>query len=574
MARGKGKSQEEDEARTVLRCDRLPTSMNPGKESRLRSMLRDWRFVAKEVADVQWRLFRNDGRFSGYYDPAADHRKASAAVRSGILRQVSNRFGLVHEALPEKPKKRLARMAPGFTDPLEDLKARVGTAQFQMIRSQVVGILESYIANRQNDFVSAVMRSSLAGDEETKHMLFALNKARAWFSLDREFSIVRDGKRLVVPSHVRRLARKIMSHLMVVHHRPSMRRIGMVVDQRVAALSESANASAFPLWLSLTVGKGERISIPLSDYDYFRKRKGKRKLSFQVNSDRKTGAVTVGVVTDVSEAFAESRAEYAKNIRKEELRLDFGLSTLFATDAGDLVGREFLETLAKMDRIITGVARIMQKRGRKPRQSAKYVRQVQRIRGYIKTELNRVLNRLVEKHRPSRLVLERLDFRSPGLTKRMNRILSNCGRSALKAKLQSLEEQYGVEADETASSYTSQTCSSCGYADRRNRPERDRFECRWCGLRLHADVNAARNVGSERFRSIGPARYVRRQDVLGRLVRGHSERWPGLGPGQRRGQVSPFDPRLSNPYFKAWTGAGASSARECHNAQGRTLDSA
>lgn len=42
--------------------------------------------------------------------------------------------------------------------------------------------------------------------------------------------------------------------------------------------------------------------------------------------------------------------------------------------------------------------------------------------------------------------------------------------------------------------YTSQTCSACGHTDRRNRPSRAWFVCRGCGVVLHADVNASRNL--------------------------------------------------------------------------------
>ena len=42
--------------------------------------------------------------------------------------------------------------------------------------------------------------------------------------------------------------------------------------------------------------------------------------------------------------------------------------------------------------------------------------------------------------------------------------------------------------------YTSQTCSECDHTSRRNRPTRNRFVCRSCGVVLHADVNAARNL--------------------------------------------------------------------------------
>ncbi|MEU3310853.1 transposase [Nocardiopsis sp. NPDC006832] len=42
--------------------------------------------------------------------------------------------------------------------------------------------------------------------------------------------------------------------------------------------------------------------------------------------------------------------------------------------------------------------------------------------------------------------------------------------------------------------YTSQTCSACDHTSRRNRPTRNRFVCRQCGVVLHADVNASRNL--------------------------------------------------------------------------------
>jgi len=42
--------------------------------------------------------------------------------------------------------------------------------------------------------------------------------------------------------------------------------------------------------------------------------------------------------------------------------------------------------------------------------------------------------------------------------------------------------------------YTSQQCSDCGYTDKKNRLSRAVFRCGSCGLELHADWNAARNI--------------------------------------------------------------------------------
>jgi transposase len=44
--------------------------------------------------------------------------------------------------------------------------------------------------------------------------------------------------------------------------------------------------------------------------------------------------------------------------------------------------------------------------------------------------------------------------------------------------------------------YTSQTCSGCGHRDPESRESQSRFRCRACGLQVHADVNAARNIAA------------------------------------------------------------------------------
>ena len=60
--------------------------------------------------------------------------------------------------------------------------------------------------------------------------------------------------------------------------------------------------------------------------------------------------------------------------------------------------------------------------------------------------------------------------------------------------------------------YTSQTCSKCGYRDRNNRHGSD-FQCRNCGFRLHADLNASRDIEvlgrSEYFRLLSTSQSLR-----------------------------------------------------------------
>ena len=89
---------------------------------------------------------------------------------------------------------RSSSRAPGMTS--------VGSTYGQMVRHQVVGTLESFLSNRQNDFRGLVQRSSL--DAATRHQLHFINRWQAWHTLSTPLTM-RDGT--VIPDGVRRLAR-------------------------------------------------------------------------------------------------------------------------------------------------------------------------------------------------------------------------------------------------------------------------------------------------------------------------------------------------------------------------------
>lgn len=442
-------------------------------------------------------------------------------------------------------------MIPGLVDVLAPLKAALGAAEVQMVREQVLGTLSSFISNRQNDFRNAIFGSTVS--DETRHALLIVNKMKAWFDLKRDLWI----EGVLIDVETRKLARNMMSQIMRRHRRPRFNRIGMVVDKHIATLERSQNSSSFDLWLKLRVAglkenrKEQGLSdadsfllIPIRSYERFENRKGNRKLTFQIIEDGHTGDISIGVITDVGETFRVSREDYASKANGP-LALDFGLNTMFVTEDGDLLGRDFKRKLEAIDKTLSGIARHVQRAGKKLRSSKRYVQHTERVRGYIKTEMNRIINRLIETKRPSHLYLERLNFQSPNLSKRMNRLLHNCGRSVLQTKLQSLNDQYGIETTEVVSAYTSKTCSCCGYVDKRNRPSQEQFRCKWCGKTMHADANASRNIGSERFRSFPVFQLGIRKAVLKMLVKDHLER-------SKREPGCPSDPRLTNPYFKEW----------------------
>ncbi|MDR9065287.1 zinc ribbon domain-containing protein [Burkholderia multivorans] len=471
----------------VYRTDLLPHRMNAGKAAKVRALLSAWRLVAVAQAREQWRLVFTTGRPSKRHD---------------VSRTGYDRFG---------------------------------TSYGQMVRWQVVGQIESWLANRANDFLDLVHRSSLA--PETKHQLHFINRWQAWY--DPQPLTMKDG--VEIPVEVRKLARTLFRHLLKRHRKPDLSKVSMIVDQRCVTLTPAKQATAFPLWARLsTLDKGKPINVPLATYPRFEAREGARALSMQVVE--RNGELAFGVMTDVGDAFAASRGAYRP--KTEAVALDLGLKTLFATDQGDLLGRGWLARLQEYDRKITKLAAYRQKHGLKVR-SSRYKAYVARLRGYVRSEIGRILNRLVETRAPAEIVIERLNFRNPNLSKRINRILSKFGKAEVARKLQDLHERFGIVITEVNPAYSSQEDSACGYVDKNNRPRQEAFCCRWCGSKRHADVNAARNL--RRRRSAATTGNVRRPKhaILAELVRQFNERFTRLKGGAT-------DPRLRNPYFKGW----------------------
>jgi putative transposase len=133
----------------------------------------------------------------------------------------------------------------------------------------------------------------------------------------------------------------------------------------------------------------------------------------------------------------------------------------------------------------------------------------------------------------------------------MNRLVTNAGRKVIEAKLTDLHERFGIEIDYINPAYSSQECSACSYVDAKNRAG-EKFACRWCGRKLHADVNAPRNLRSRRSRpAVGSVKQAKaavlRALVLG-FQRRNAERWGN--PQGRRGTSR--DPREQNAYISRY----------------------
>ena len=166
-----------------------------------------------------------------------------------------------------------------------------------------------------------------------------------------------------------------------------------------------------------------------------------------------------------------------------------------------------------LDRELTELTRMLAKAGIPYGQSGRYRKLNRRIRAYVTNETNRILNKMADRD-IRELVVEDLDFRHGGLSKRMNRIIGRAGRNAVKRKLQDLEDTKGVIVTKVNPAYTSRECSRCGHVDKHNRPNRDLFRCICCGTRLPADINASRTILARRSRGQDWRRIGREQILL------------------------------------------------------------
>lgn len=502
----------------MKRCDHLPVlDANPGKLRAVRVLVRAFRREAPGVAADQWRRFFETGRF-------AKNISAAEEARVPTLRKA---------------------------------KATLGAARLQMLRWQVVGQLESFLENRSNDFRDAVTGSSLP--DEVRHQLLVVNRLRGRFT---KAPITMKGKDAPIDPEIRRLARAIMRGVLSRHRKPSWGGLHPWLDARAVTLGDAKGADHAPLWLGVatldrtTTKSGKpgtayaTVALPVGDYAFWRARDaaGTRATTAQIIDRGGTSAgsgLLIGVVTDMGDAFAASRAAYAP--LREELALDFGLATMFATPDGDLLGRAWFDQLKRHDARIAGLARKLQKQGIKPNRSRRYRDRVEAFRGFLKTEIGRVLNRIVALKRPALITIEKLDFTAPGLSRRLNRILARSGRKVVRDKLKDFEERWGITFAEVNPAYSSQTCSNvaCGYVEKTNRKSQAVFACRCCGHKIHADVNAARNLESGRSAFDRSARHTK-ADGLRMTVSRHLERL------KARGRVTSADPHGKNRYFNGF----------------------
>ncbi len=408
---------------------------------------------------------------------------------------------------------------------------------------QVYGVLDGYIANIQRQFANIVFNSSLTGED--KSILLALNNAKGWLIYDKdEIEIYekkgegREKKTVKVSEYHKKLAKRIFKHLLKKNKRPRFGKISMHLDGKVLEISKKKEngAKLFDYWIKFaTLEKGKPIYIPLKANRHAEEVEGEFLSYCQVVEDD-SGNIEFRIVKELK------KKEYIP--LTEKLAIDLGLNPLIATNNGDLIGRRFFDFLKEMDEKIVKRMAQVQRNGGLPSQDKKYREYVRKLREFLKNEINRLINRLINLYKPAKIIVERLDFRSPDLSKRMNRLIQTFGKRYVKEKLERLKQLYGIEIIEVNPAYSSQECSSCGYVDKRNRKSTQEFECKLCGNKINAQVNSAKNIlERSSLKDFHPN--LPKKQVLKVLIKRHLERLKGC-------ESPPLDILKNNPYYREY----------------------
>lgn len=485
----------------IIRTYPLKHAINHGKQEKIVSIVKEYRKLAQRLASLQWCEFFRNGNIDKNLDIKAIESLLSARYKQ--------------------------------------------TCQYQ-----VVGVLNSFLANRQNDFVRIVWRSTL--DETKKRQLFYINKYRLYFAktatmpaFDEKGKKIK-GEEVEIPLENIRLARAIFKHILGKHRRPKLKRCNMALDNKVAQINirqetEKKSAKNFDYWVTLsTLQKRKQIDLPLITSKYFEDRKGILKKFCQINVDEEN-RITICLIKEIDAAI------YVPEVPK--IALDFGLRNLFTSECGDFYGRNFIEMLKKYDRYITSLAQNRQRQKLKVK-SRTYNALTDNLRNYLKNEIHRVLNTIVERYQPQEIVVEKLNFTSPQLSRSFNRLLSNMGRKIIKKKFESLSEEKRIIVTQVPAPYTSQRCSACGYVDYKNRKSQSSFVCRHCNKKQNADVNAAQNISKrsshEKLNNI----YLSKKAILDILIEEFIKAYP----------EPPTTLLETNPYFRRFREYGTTGS--------------
>ena len=383
----------------------------------------------------------------------------------------------------------------------KDIDSKLSERYKRCATYQVVGMLQSWLSNRDNKIkdiihncdsltneekrILHIINNNNIMEEKTITLLYPKSNKKEGYKkgdIKEEFLISKEYIQIY-----KSIQRQIKWRL------PSHKNISMQLNNNVCKLikrninHKKQKATNFEYWIELsTLTKGKKVYFPVNLNNYVKNRLGKGKRLNALRIDFKNNIPSFNIMID------KNKEGYSSKI--DSIGIDFGTKHLFALSTGNIFGVNFGKQLKDYDNKIETLQKRLQYQGIKPNSSKRYRNLVKKYRAFIKNEINRNFNKIIKEIKPKEIVLERLDFRNSKLNKTMNRILRKCGRSVIKSKLQTLKKDYGIKIIEVNPAYTSQACHKCGFVHRLNRNNRDKFICKSCNYTKHADINASKNI--------------------------------------------------------------------------------
>jgi len=348
---------------------------------------------------------------------------------------------------------------------------------------QVKANIDSLLSNIKNRITLVITSSSL--DNDTKLCLHYINKYHLWFHKSVKI------RGTEVPEELMKLSRRLFKQYR--GRAPKLRNIVMCLDSKVAKIEKLDNG--FDYWIKLTtLNKQHPIYLPIESYHYFEHATGTLKRHVQIMV---RDAVEYAFVKE-----SDDKELIVENNENKIVGIDLGMVNLLVSSSGNQYGQALYSKLKHYDEIITGVTKRRQKNGLRNKPD-KVDRLYCKVRSLIKNEVGRALNGFLAKEKPDEVVMEDLtgltqNTTNKKLSKKMRRLLNNCGMSKISKRLAIKQKRLGFRITSVNRAYTSQECPACHNIDKKNRKDQAHFKCTQCGYKRNADYVASVNIRNRR----------------------------------------------------------------------------
>jgi transposase len=311
--------------------------------------------------------------------------------------------------------------------------------------------------------------NKILNEETTKYQFLTLNyineiKNETWFSSRLVQDLICEAYSMVLSAKNKAIVCKEK------YVTPKHTGKKILLSSKIVKIENAKKTKSFDFNAELTsIGNKEKISIPLKKHRQFNKWNNLGKINKSV------------ILTNNYIQFSFEIQTGKKKNDGETVGFDLGLKNLLTCSNGELYGCEIENKIIELNN--------------KKRNSKAWKKKKIEIKEYINSELKKI-----NFNSTGLIVVEKLkDIKKNmkvkrRLTKNIRAKLSHWNSSFVLNRIQALCEENRISFRSVPSFYTSQTCSKCGYRDKKNRISQSEFKCQCCNHTANADFNASLNI--------------------------------------------------------------------------------